>query len=827
MYSLQRFIEKSNVLNRFLVLLLFACGPALYAQQTVITGVIKDSLNNPISNVAVSYETTGVSSDSEGKYRISVRSNSNITLIFSHVAFITLMKSLETKQEDSILFSPVLEYKTEELGEIVVEERRDEASGLVQIDPEGLNRIPGMNQGVENILMTLAGVNNSNELSTQYNVRGGNFDENLVYINGIEVYRPFLIRSGQQEGLSVINPTMVQKVRFSAGGFQAKYGDKMASVLDITYKTPKAFGISVNASLMGGSLTYEDLRSNDKLSVLLGARYRNTSMFVSKKDISSSIRPEFIDLQSYLSFLASEKFKLDFLGNISVNSYTYEPETRRTKFGSIINPQELVVLYEGQEEDRFESFFGALRGSYLINDQWNINVSTAIYHTQEQERFDIEAHYNLGEVNTDFGSDNFGEVENVSGIGSQLNHARNGVDGLVSTTSLKLNHRKENVRIEAGLTYTYEDFRDRMKEWEVIDSVGFNVRPPGSTPHEEPYEPFTGAIEPFQSIDAYNDLTINRLVGFAQYSKQGELNKGSYWMNLGVRAHHWMSRYRDEKNTNSFVSVRGQLSLKPDWEKDMLFRLSGGLYQQPPSLKEYRNSQGELVPDLDAQQSFHLVLSHHYSFSLWKRPFKLVSELFYKGLDELNRYTVDNVRIRYRANNDAEGYATGMDIRLNGEFVPGTESWVSMGLLKTEERADGKNYMARPTDQRFKFAILFQDYVPNMPHLKMFLNLVYNTGLPGGTPSYADPYAYDYRLNAYKRADLGISYILSESGNWNRSGFSKNLNYLAVGFQLFNMFDVRNSITTTWVRDAYSKQFYGIPNYMSPRIFNLTLDMKF
>jgi hypothetical protein len=563
------------------------------------------------------------------------------------------------------------------------------------------------------------------------------------------------------------------------------------------------------------------------LSAMFGLRYRNHSMFLDAGEISSSIRPEHLDAQAYVSLLPQERFRVDLLGHLSVNSYRYEPETRRTKFGSLLDPRELVVFYEGQEKDRYRTSYAALRGLYIVNDHCNAELSTSLYHSKEKEHFDIAAEYNVGELNTDIGSDDFGSLEDFSAIGSQINHARNGIDGLYLKGNVKVNYRKDNSRLEFGMTLAKEDFRDRLKEWEVIDSVGFHIRPPDHQLNEQPYEPFVGPLLPFQSIDAYNELIINRVYGFIQYSKRKDIATGTAWFNLGVRGHRWQVKHRENNFNDAVVSARGQLAFQPDWTSDMVFRLSGGLYHQPPSLKELRDLEGNVNIKVRAQRSAHLVLAHHYGFRLWNRPFKLETELYYKDLSDLNRYTLDNVRIRYLANNDARGYATGIDIRLNGEFVPGTESWISMGLLKTEEKENGRSYLARPTDQRFKFAMMFQDYVPNIPHLKMYLNLIYNSGLPGGSPAYADPYDYTFRLNAYKRADLGISYVLSEAQGWKDSRFGKNMNYLAVGFQLFNMFDVRNSITTTWVRDAYSKSFYGVPNYMSPRVFNLTVDLRF
>ena len=725
-------------------------------------------------------------------------------------------------------FSPLLEPKVEDIKEVVVKDIKKEPQGFIAVNPNDVAKIPGANQGVENVLMTLPGVNNNNELSTQYNVRGGNFDENLVYVNGIEVYRPFLVRSGQQEGLSFVNSNMVQNVNFSAGGFQAKYGDKLSSVLDISYRTPTTFATTVNASLLGGGATIEGLLLQQKLSAIIGVRYRDNSLFINSMDVETTAKPNFTDAQTYLSYTVNSKLNLNFLGNISLNNYNFTPQSRRTKFGTINNPQELIVYYDGQEKDRFKTLFGALKGIYKVNEYLNLSATTSSYHTVEEEYYDIFANYNIGQINSDFGSDNFGKVDSYEGIGSQLSHARNDLDGLISNVEINGTFKKNSHQIDFGIKYQNEDIKDRIKEWEVIDSLGFSVRPPNFSSNNQPYEPFTGELLPFQSINTKNYTKIDRLIWFAQYSKNAFWNNHKIWYNVGIRSHNWNVNDKNSPVVNQInYSLRGQFSIKPDWEKDMLFRISGGMYNQPPFYKELRNHSGNVVPTVDAQKSIQIVLGNDYSFKLWERPFKLISEIYYKHLTDVNTYTVDNVKVRYSAENDAVAYATGLDLRLNGEFVPGTESWVSIGFLKTEENKNDQGTISRPTDQRFKLGMLFQDYVPNIPNIKMYLNLVFNTGIPGGSPSYSNPYEYQNRLNAYKRADIGISYVFTDAKNQYQNGWLRDFKELSVGFEIFNMFDVQNAITNTWVRDAYSKQFYGIPNYMTPRVLNIKVDVKF
>jgi hypothetical protein len=797
------------------------------AQQVTLTGVVKNSSNNPIEGVSVFYSENGTSTSKNGSYILVLPANKTITVTFSHITYKTITTSFTTLNNDTIYFSPILDQKVENIAEVTIKENSKKNQGFITVNPESVTKIPGANEGVENVLMSFAGVNNNNELSTQYNVRGGNYDENLVYVNGIEVYRPFLIRAGQQEGLSFLNPDLVQQIKFSAGGFQAKYGDKMASVLDITYKKPTTFNAKVSGSLLGGSIAVEGTLFKSKLQGILGIRYRNNSLFINSKDIETNSNPNFTDVQTFLSYQINSKLNIDFLGNLSVNNYNFTPTTRRTKFGTITNPLELIVNYSGKEEDSFKTAMGALSASYIHNNFLKINATTSAYHTIEEEFYDILASYNIAEVNNNFGSDDFGEVTFSQGIGSQLNHARNELDALIINSGINATYSKNNTLIDAGIKFQYEDIKNKMSEWEIIDSLGFSVRPPIVPPNYQPYEPFTGELVPFQNISAFNKLNISRLEWYAQYSKNTFLNNHLLFFNAGIRGHNWKVNQTESLNKDKFTfSLRGQLAFKPKWEKDMVFRIAGGMYNQPPTYKELRNFNAQINADVNAQKSLHLILGHDYAFKLWERPFKLESEIYFKKYTNVNIYTLDNVRIRYVADNNAKAFANGVDLRLNGEFVPGTESWISIGFLKTEENYNNEGYRARPTDQRFKFAMLFQDYVPNIPKIKMYLNLVFNSGLPGGSPSYANPNQYQNRLNAYKRADIGIAYVFTDKNFQSNNSWLVNFKELSVGFQIINMFDVQNAITNTWVRDVYTKQFYGIPNYMTQRVFNVKIDAR-
>lgn len=816
----------------FLLPLFLFISTHITAQEATIEGIILDENDVPVPGANISYANGGTQTNENGYYKLNLPANQEVVLTITYVGF----KKIETTispitANKKVELNFVLKTDVEQIGTVTITgNRNNRVEGITTISPETIRKIPGANAGVENLLKTLPGVTSNNELSSQYAVRGGNYDENLVYVNEIQVYRPFLIRSGQQEGLSFVNTDMVRNVEFSAGGFQAKYGDKLSSVLDITYRRPVDFGASLDLSLLGGSASIENVSENGKFSGITGIRYRDNSLFVNAKETETNFRPRFADAQTYLTYQFSEKFELSFLGNIAINQYDYEPLTRQTNFGTISDPMALLIFYEGQEQDQYETYFGAFKATYEVSDNYTTKLIASAYNTQEQEHFDILAQYRLGEVNTDIGGENVGEVEFSEGVGSQLTHARNDLDALIFNVQHLGTITEEDHKIDYGIKYTHEDIRDRVREYEIIDSAGFSIRPPfDDFQNNQPYEPYDAPIAPYNNIRAFNETQINRFQAFAQWSYKTEIDSAEIYINAGARTHVWnISGENIESNTQQVTSVRGQLAWKPNWEKDMIFRLSGGLYYQPPFYRALRDSTGAVRPEVKAQKSTHIVLGNDYSFKLGGRPFTLVSEAYYKSITDVNPYTIENVRIRYRARNNADAYAYGLDLRLNGEFVPGTESWVSFGYMKTEENIDDRGYVARPTDQRLKFAVLFQDYVPAIPALKFYLNMVYNTGLPGGSPSYADPYDYQTRLRDYRRADAGFSYVFADRNNQHPEGhWLHRFKELSIGFEIFNLFDNQNAITNTFVRDVYSQNLYSVPNYLSPRVFNLKLSMKF
>ena len=814
------------------LLLLFSIlySSALWAQKATVRGVILDVFDEPIPSVNITFGNTGAISDLDGYYLIEITANENVQITYSHIGHKNVQATLNLSNNEDYELNPVMKTDIEQIATVVISGRENKrVEGITTLSPEAIRRMPSAISGVTSLLTSLPGINSNNELSTQYAVRGGNYDENLVYVNEIEVYRPFLIRSGQQEGLSFVNDDLTSSVDFSAGGFQAKFGDKLSSVLDITYRKPTEMQASLDASLLGVSVSAGDISNDGKFTGIVGLRYRDNSLFVNAKETQTNFKPTFLDAQTYLSYKFNNKLEIGFLGNIAINKYSYKPLTRQTNFGTLADPVALLVFYEGQEEDKYDTYFGALKATYVASQNYTAKFIGSVYQTQEQEYFDILAQYRLGEVDTSIGSENLGDVTFSEGIGSQLTHARNNLDALIVNLEHKGNATIGENEIEYGVKFTHEDIRDRVQEYEIIDSAGFSIRPPlVDFANLQPYEPFTSEIVPYTNIRAQNDVQINRLSGYGQWSRRTTIGSSDLWLNAGVRAHNWTVSGQDIQSiTQTVFSPRGQVSLKPSWDRDMLFRLSGGVYHQPPFYRELRDSTGTVRPGVKAQKSIHIVLGNDYSFSLWDRPFTLNSEVYYKKLTNVNPYTLDNVRIRYRASNNAVAYAYGLDLRLAGEFVPGTESWISLGYLKTEENIDDKGYIFRPTDQRLKIGMLFQDYVKVVPNLKGYLNLQYNTGLPGGSPSYADPYNFQERLPDYKRVDLGVSYVLIDATRPKEEGVFKYFKELTLGAEIFNIFDVQNSISNTFVRDVYTKVQYSIPNYLSPRVFNVRLTAKF
>lgn len=817
--------------SQLLFLIGFLFGFAGFSQTASVKGIIFNEEQEPLSSAEVYFLEGGTITNENGFYELKIPANQEITLTFSYIGLSPLQINIKLKPGQAYEFNPVLKDDFQEITTVVITgNRRAPVEGITTISPNEVRKIPGANAGVENLLKTLPGVGGNNELSTQYSVRGGNYDENLVYVNGIEVYRPQLIRSGQQEGLSFVNTDLVRNIDFSAGGFQAKYGDKLSSVLDIEYKRPVDFESSLEMSLLGGSASVGGASKNGKFTAIGGVRYRDHSLLVNSKDVKTDFKPIFADAQTYLTYSFSDKFELGFLGNIAFNKYNYKPILKETTFGTVDDPTTLFIYYDGKEIDQYETYSGALKASYKVSDNYTAHLIGSVYNSQEEEYYDLQAEYRLGKPNTSIGSEDLGTVDFTRGVGTQLDHARNALDGLYFNVQHlgKLNYGKSI--IDYGIKYAHEDIRDRVREYQIIDSSGYSIRPPLlGVPNNQPYEPYEGEIVPYTSLRAENHTKINRFENFVQWSYNTSLDQHKIWMNAGLRSHTWnVSGEGIQSKTQTVISPRAQIAFKPDWKADMVWRLAGGLYAQPPFYRELRDSTGVVRPEVKAQKSIHLVLGNEYSFEMSERPFKLTSEAYYKKLTDVNPYSLENVRIRYRAHNDAEAYAYGVDFRLNGELVKGTESWVSVGYMRTEENINGRGYIARPTDQRLKFAVMFQDYVPNIPRLRLYINGVYNTGLPGGSPDYADPYNYQLRLPDYQRFDIGFSYVFVDAENpVDPKNWAAVFKELVLGVEVFNMFDRLNSITNTFVRDVESNAIYSVPNTLTSRVFNVRIGMKF
>ncbi len=787
----------------------------LYSQSATIKGVILDVNHNPVPEVLISSSSTATASDAYGFYELLLPAEKQLTITFSHLSFEKVSLQLQLQNAESFEFHPILKENIAQIGEIVLRNNQKNIFGIQHIDARQVREIPGANPGVENLLKTLPGVNSNNELSTQYSVRGGNYDENLVYVNEIEIYRPFLIRSGQQEGMSFINSDLIQNIEFSAGGFQAKYGDKLSSVLDITYRTPTEFTAGVDLSLLGASAYVGTASEDQRFTSISGIRYHNNSLLVDSKETKTNYQPDYADAQSLISYRFSGKFQLQFLGSLSQNRYSYRPKTRITKTGTLSEPIGLRINYSGSELDRYKTALGALKANYQISQHTNLKFITSLYSTNEKESYNIQSNYQLGIPNTE----NAMLVDDYIPIGSQTEFA----DNQLKATILNLHHKgiykKNGNSLEWGLKYTLESFKDQFEESLRIDSIAVD-----SIQNSTPWQSY-----PQYHIQAQHSTKIHRVTSYAQWSKHSRLGPHELWLSAGLRAQYWSVASKDIPDASHFIwSPRMQLALKPNWQSDMVFRLAAGVYQQPPFYKEMRDSIGRLHPEVNAQKSYHFVLGHDFSFKLWNRPFKLISEAYYKHLKDVNPYTIHNVRIQYQAKNNTTAYAYGMDLRLNGEFVPGTQSWLSIGYLKTEENQNHRGDIPRPTDQRLSFGLLFQDYMASVPDLQLYIKAIYNTGLPGGSPRHIDSYTYQSRLPDYKRMDVGLSYSLFKSkGNVKKSKSRNYLKEIKVGLEIFNIFDIQNTITNTWINDYYTNTHYAISNHMTGRIFNIKAGLRF
>lgn len=836
-----------------LFVLLSMMAFTVFAQEkAVIFGTVKDEGGNAIeyANLAVSGYSGGVATDSRGRFELSVPAATELTLLVSFIGYERQMFLVYLDEGQRKELQVVMIISAEQLPDIEIVDKQIRHTNLQRLDPKIASEIPTLGGGVEAILKTLPGVSSNNELSSQYSVRGGNFDENLVYVNGIEIYRPFLIRSGQQEGLSFVNPVLVSSIMFSAGGFESKYGDKMSSVLDIQYKKPTAFGGSFQASLLGAEAHVEGSSKNHKFTFLTGFRYKSNSYILKSLETEGDYKPKFADVQALFAYRISPKVELSFLGNYARNSYNVKPSSRQTEFGTIQEAYRLSIYFEGQELDRFENYMGALSLDYFPEDNLRLQFITSGFQTHESETFDILGEYYIGRLENQLDDEQFGEVVEAQGVGAFLDHARNYLKASVFNVEHKGYLDMSKHYLQWGVRYQHEIINDKLNEWELVDSAGYTIPEPPFTVGD-PAPVYNPQLELFSAYRTDTSFSSNRFSAFIQNSWNFHIGTANAYLIAGVRASYW------DINKQFIFSPRATLSVKPMWKKDILFRFSAGYYQQPPFYRELRDLQGRINPDVRAQKSIHFVASMDWDFKAWNRPFKFVTEAYYKILEDLVPYTVDNVRIRYYGDNLSKGFAYGIDFKVNGEFIKGIESWVSVSLLKTMEDIKDDNYweyyneagqeiilgytpdqvatdstqifpgyIPRPTDQRFHFAIFFQDYIPRNPTWKMHIKLLFGTGLPFGAPN-SPKYEHIYRTPSYRRVDIGFSKQLI--GGYSSFGPKNPLRYIEsawISLEIFNLFQIANTISYIWVKDKNGRE-YAVPNYLTPRLINLRLAVNF
>lgn len=826
----------------FFILILNITGIFAQSNNATLFGKVTDGTGKPLelANISLKNSNIGTVSNREGEYLLRIPAKKPVVIVFSSIGYKTVEKTINANEEQRVELNISLPQVNQEIGEVQITQHRRNKTNMDRIDTKYLDRISDTGTGgVEALIKTLPGVSTNNELSSQYSVRGGNFDENLVYVNDIEVYRPFLIRAGQQEGMSFINSDMVSDIEFSAGGFDAKYGDKMSSVLDIKYRKPTQFAGSASASLLGGSLELENLSKNGKFSYIAGVRYKTNRYLLGSLDTKGEYNPRFIDAQTYMTYKFSKTFDVSFLGNLAQNEYDFIPQTRKTSFGTWNQAYNATIYFEGQEIDKFVTATGALVGNYHPNSRLNLKFIASAFQSKESETYDILGQYYLNELERNLGSSSLGDSVLNVGVGTFLNHARNYLTATVYSAEHKGAYNSEHHLLNWGIKVQDEMIDDRMNEWILRDSTGYSI-------------PYNGtAINLYSTTNTKNKMNSVRTMGYFQDTYQIPIGKGALYATAGIRSQYWT--YSGE----FLLSPRATLRYFPDWKANWVFHLSGGIYDQPPFYKELKDASGKIYPNTKAQRSSQVVLGSDYIFRAWDRPFKFTSELYYKFMTNLTPYQIDNVRITYMPDQTAKGYATGLDMKVNGEFVSGIESWASLSIMKTAEdilndfytvnyNAAGQiiqpgitqdnviasttkvypGYIPRPTDQRFTFSVFFQDYFPGNPSWKMHLTAFYGSRLPTGPPN-SPRYMDIFRIPPYRRIDLGFSKVLinKDHGEFQYKAFD-SIKDMWLSFEVFNLLGINNTISYLWVANN-TGDMYGVPNYLTKRKLNLKLTVKF
>lgn len=765
------------------------------AQSFTLTGRVVDEEQNPIELATVSCLEQGkvAMTNLKGEFSITLASADSVVVKFSMIGYNArkrLFRNPRGKQRIEIVLPSMAA-----LGEIVVTEKRRQTTGTERLDIKDMKGLAtASGNAVEALIQQQAGVSTHNELSSQYNVRGGSFDENSVYINNVEVYRPLLIRSGQQEGLSVINPDMVESIGFSTGGFEAKYGDKMSSALDITYKQPKKFEANISASLLGAS-AYVGVGTK-KFSMSHGIRYKTNRYLLGSLETNGEYKPNFLDYQTYICFRPNQRWSIDFIGNISDNHYNFVPTDRETSFGTMEDVKSFRVYFDGQEKDVFRTLFGALTISRQFGSNTKLSLIASAFRTKEQETYDIQGQYWLDDTETS---------ENL-GVGTYMEHARNYLTANVESFKLMLNHKTKRHTIEGGLTYKIEHVEENSREYEMRDSSGYSI-------------PHTGdRLDLIYTLNSRNTLNSHRIEGYIQDTYKftsGEENSTFYTLNYGIRFSNWSF------NSETIVSPRASLAIIPAFNNNMTFRLATGLYYQAPFFKELRDTtkvNGVTVVTLNnrikSQRSLHFVAAFDYRFKIKERPYKFTAEAYYKALSNIIPYNVNNVKVTYYGENMGSGYAAGLDLKLYGEFVPGTDSWVTFSLMSTKQKINGKQ-VPMPTDQRYAINLHFTDYFPRTERWKMTLSLAFADGLPFGAPHKGLEYQ-NFRAPAYKRVDVGLSYRAYDNDDRKKHSIFKNI---WLGVDCLNLFGISNVNSYYWVTDVTNQQ-YAVPNYLTGRQIN-------
>lgn len=820
----------------------------LLAQNARVIGRIYDKSGKGIefANIILSGSAKGTTTGSNGEFSMNVPVGTD-TLIVSVMSYKNDTIIFRIKSGETYSVYRELTPKSIELQSVTIEDKQLRSTNFTRINPRLATNFTSVTGGIEGLVKSEIGVSSTNELSSQYSVRGGNYDENLVYVNDIEIYRPFLTRSGQQEGLSFLNSSMVSSVLFSAGGFEARYGDKLSSVLDIKYKTPKEFGSSFYISLLGAGLTAEGTNQDGRFTYLIGARYKTNKYLLNSMQTQGSYNPVCYDIQSLLSYRINPKLDLTLLTYYSENKYEVIPETSEIRFGTLFNPLRLTMYFDGSESDKNNGALGALTLNWKINKNFNSKWIVSAFHSNEYEAYDIFASYWITHLDNRPSSEDSVEVKELVGYGGYKTHARNSLKMNLFNVENKYSLSKNDHYFQWGLKWQSESINDNIREWYLIDSLEYTLPYNNQNPGEN------GNLTDLKIdwfLKSANSINSNRLTAYLQDSWQIGGDTGKVFITSGIRFQYW------DFNKQFFANPRLSISYNPRWQKDIIFRISTGLYYQPAMYKELMYTGGGLNHELLAQKSFHIVAGSDWNFRAWNRPFKFISEIYYKKLWDLVPFEIDNVRIRYSGKNESHGYATGIDLKVNGEIVKGVESWASMSFMKTAEDIENDfyynyynqydslityatfdktvtdssivypGYYPRPTDQRVNFSLAIQDYLPRYPSYRMNVTLFFGTGLPTRPPR-TPVYVSQHRMPAYRRVDIGMSkQIVGDYAQKPKWKALQSFKTLEIGIEILNLLDVNNTISFNWVRDLKGNQ-YGAPNYLTTRQVNIKLTAEF